>query len=184
MKFKTLRLVAVAGALALGSIAVEATPVTIGFEVTATTGPLAGTTELGTFTFDDVIIPPGGGFVVATGLFSDFAFTWNSIVYDETTANTGLIAFDSLGTVTGAQFGNDCAPGVCSLFGGVEGWLVNTTLSELSDDRFRYVIGGSPPSDPPSLGDVQLTGVVPEPTTLLLLGLGLAGLGFARKRLH
>jgi len=25
---------------------------------------------------------------------------------------------------------------------------------------------------------------VPEPTTVLLLGLGLAGLGFARKRLH
>ena len=30
----------------------------------------------------------------------------------------------------------------------------------------------------------SLTSNIPEPTTILLLGLGLAGLGFARKRLH
>ena len=43
--------------------------------------------------------------VIAAGLFSDFAFTWNSVVYDETTVNTGLIAFNALRTVTGALFG-------------------------------------------------------------------------------
>ncbi len=37
----------------------------------------------------------------------------------------------------------------------------------------------------PGLDNVTLGRVsVPEPTTLLLLGLGLAGLGFARKRAH
>jgi len=27
-------------------------------------------------------------------LFTDFAFSWNGIVYDETTANTGKLTFD------------------------------------------------------------------------------------------
>lgn len=38
----------------------KATPVTYAFTVIASDGPLAGTSETGTFTCDTSIVPPGG----------------------------------------------------------------------------------------------------------------------------
>ena len=70
-----------------------ATPVliTYRFTVTSDVGPLAGVTADGTFTYDTVITPPGGGTVNAVGLFSDLNFTWDGITYKASTANTGYL---------------------------------------------------------------------------------------------
>jgi hypothetical protein len=50
-------------AFALLPCTAAADPVNYSFEVTATTGPLSGTSASGTFSFDSSIIPGGGGAV-------------------------------------------------------------------------------------------------------------------------
>ena len=96
--------------LATGPIAAMATPITYQFTVTATDGPLANTTSTGTFTFDSAIIPAGGGFVEIAGLFSDLAFAWDGVNFDEATANTGTLGFEADGTLIYALFGTNCGP--------------------------------------------------------------------------
>ncbi|HEX6998975.1 MAG TPA: hypothetical protein VF322_12610 [Gammaproteobacteria bacterium] len=113
-----------AAALALGPLTAQAIPITYDFSVTATAGPLAGTTATGFFTFDDAIIPPGGGTVEAANLLTDLAFTWNGIAYDETTANTGLFTFAATGDPLEVAFGTTCVPGLCALVGATNDWMV------------------------------------------------------------
>jgi hypothetical protein len=74
----------------------DASPITFSFSVTATSGPLDGITENGTFTYDSSSIIPGGA-NDNVGLLTDLNFTWNGITYNQTTANTGFLAFDSSG---------------------------------------------------------------------------------------
>src|SRR5581483_5044614 len=87
------------------------------FTVTATSGPLDGVSASGSFTYDDVIAPPGGGPLLATGLLSDLSFAWNSIVYDATSANTGGLFFAADGSLSAFFFGSDCTAGVCATRG-------------------------------------------------------------------
>jgi hypothetical protein len=174
-------LFATATCCALAPIAARATPISYNFTVTATTGPLAGTSSSGTFTYDSSVVPailPAD--VNQTGLLTDLAFVWDGISYDETTANTGSLGFDAAGVLSFAFFGTDCGTGTCTVPPGTEAWSASTLGSPLG--FFFYAIAGGP--EETFQGRVSVSGPVrvPEPGTLTLLALGLAGLGFLRRR--
>jgi hypothetical protein len=156
-----------------------ATPITIPFYVTATSGPLNGTIETGSFTYDSSSMVPGGGLNNNTGLLTALNFTWDGITYNQTTANTGSLGFDAAG-LQSALFGNDCFAGGCQ-FATIppaspkELWVV------IYPTEFDYEIGATgatgtgtvTPGIPPT---------VPEPPTLTLLGAALAGLFLFRSQ--
>lgn len=161
-------------AIALAAVPAQATPRTYSFDVTATDGPLAGVSATGTFTFDDSIIPAGGGMVKGTSLLTDLNFTWNGIAYDETTANTGWLTFDAAGILTDPTFGTDCTGTGCTVHGGTNEWY----FTDFSFDYAVLGVDGSYHTHDLSFERVD----VPEPATLLLLAAGLLGLRVTRRR--
>ncbi len=146
-----------------------ATPVNYNFMVSVTSGPLAGNAENGSFSYDSSSIVPNG-FNSASGLLTAFNFNFDGTTYDASTANTGLLGFDSAGKLTSFFISSSCplctfAPGTdnFTVAPGSLGFLYSTTAST------DY-----------GVGDVtySLAGVsVPEPGTLGLFGFGLLLLG-------
>lgn len=132
---RTTVLVLVGVSVFLMAVSVQAIPVSYVFRVTATTGPLAGVTAKGMITFDDTIIPSGGGSLPQLHLLSYLTFTWNGIAFNQTTANTGWLGFDASGNLVSYGFGNSVSAGSVSVTGGNDQWLVMPS-------SFRYAMLG------------------------------------------
>lgn len=101
--------------LVLASTCSLAVPVSYEFVATATHGPLRGASAAGYFTFDDSVIPSGGGIVARAGLLSSLEFSWMGIDYTAETVNTGFASFSSIPGIFSISFGSHCTAAQCSV---------------------------------------------------------------------
>lgn len=142
MKTRLLPL-AVAAALA-ASLAASAKSLTYDFTVNGgPVGPLANVTASGSFSFDSSVIPAGGGLVSATGLLTGLAFTWDGLSYDQTTANTGSLEFNSSGMLEGVNFGTSCTVGACNVSSSRDDWDISgrNPFGNVTSAEFLYTVG-------------------------------------------
>src|SRR5262245_3086157 len=97
-----MRYLGLAFLLAVGwllAAAAVASPIRYRLSFAPDTVPIQGAFS-GPFSFDDSIIPAGGGQVIATDLLTGLSFQWNGVAYDETTAFSHWLEFDPAGALS------------------------------------------------------------------------------------
>lgn len=167
-----------------GPLAAQATDVRYDFTVNGGgLGPLGNSTSSGSFSFDNSIIPVGGGLVTGTGLLTGLSFTWDGVSYDSTMANTGGLEFNSSGMLDGVNFGTSCnAFGGCGVTATRQDWDISgfTFVGPFDSASFLYSVGDGQ-FYTGSVGVSPRLVEAPTPAPVWLLGGTLIGLA-ARMR--
>ena len=193
---RTLRLI---GLLLLGGLLVRPAAAAFVYDLEAVTGQIAGSTLTGSITLPNAT---AGLTVWNLNVASTFSFastfggglSWgpaNLVNSDDVRFDAGIGAAILIPTLPDATPGYAPDWRLDTLPLGITGSFALGLGHDLARPIWNLVelgtagnqdFGDTLPGGPPAWRLVLSS--VPEPTTLLLLGLGIAGLGFARRRLH
>ncbi|MFG6465050.1 PEP-CTERM sorting domain-containing protein [Roseateles sp. BYS87W] len=178
---RTHKLSAVFSALALSAAAflpltAEAGLVTRQFLFSSTAGALQFGPQVGSFTYDDAVVPAAGGLVAAPNLFKDLQVSFGGFSFDELTANSGWLRFDATGDLLDAAFGNNCSGGGCSINAGWSLWWIRVGKPGASANDFAYSgFNGESGIQTSYQNQLLPQGTVPEPASVALVALALVG---------
>lgn len=187
LKVAGLSFTALAAALVFAPTA-QASIIRYNFTVDVTSGPLAGEVHHGSLSFDSSLAVPDalyGWPDPEPPLLSAFDFTFNGTTYTAATANTGMLGFDTDGSLAFFMVGNHCTmdEDLCHIHLGEDQWAMFAP----GEGTFIYsplVIGREPTMDDVGFGNVTMS--VPEPGALSLFAVGVAVVGavaWRRRRL-
>ncbi|MBC7733266.1 MAG: hypothetical protein H7306_15430 [Bacteriovorax sp.] len=135
---------ALACLLALSSL--QAATVTYDFSVAVMTGPAAGSTAFGHFSYDSASVIAGGGYNSTNGLLTDLAFALDGMSYTELTANTGALGFNSLGGLSSFLIGTSCGGGRFTVGNGITGFAINFAGLTYARTGTPGIFNGSAPT--------------------------------------
>jgi len=190
---KTMRVVA-ALALLAGPIMAHATPITVDFSVTSTvpsSNYAAGVVGNGFFTFDDSLIPAGGSGNIGNPIVGlstlDLAFNWFGAAFDETTAKIATLSFAN-GVLTDWWIGGNYSAPICGLnryscvhsAGTSADFMIIALGNATMNDGVNAGFASGINSAQWSVRGTETS--VPEPATLALFGIGLAGVGLVKRK--